>query len=372
MTKKLIFISILLVVVVSGLLIGCGGTTTLTTTSTTTATAPAQITTTTKTTATTTTPTVAPINLTLTSFLPDIPPGANWHRLFIKYVGQFSNGAMTIQLMGPEAFPAMDAPSAVQKGSVDIASILSSFADGLVPGSSCCGRAEYSPMQLRDPSNPAHAAYQYWEDAFGKIGIYYFGASVSSYPQVQTVLYLGKEISTLADLKGLKIASTGGSNKAFIDSLGAVTIPVDFTDYFTSMERGTVDGYNIGIPGVEDFSLTPVTKAMLDEPFSSNGGMWLMNMNKYNSLSQAQKDVINRAAIQAEIDGADMFTQTVEQVKADLIAAGVKIIHLAPADSKAFYLAYRDNMWAADIARWPDIAPMLKQALVDPNFSRAQ
>lgn len=360
MTKRIIFISMLLVVVVSGMLLGCTKTTT-TSTTTTSSTPP-----------TSTTATIAPINLTLTSFLPDIPPGANWHRLFIKYVGQYSNGAMTIQLMGPEAFPAMDAPAAVQKGSVDIASILSNFADALTPGSSTCGRAEYSPMQLRDPNHSSHAAYKYWEETFAKAGIYYFGASVSSYPQVQTVIYLGKEISTLNDLKGLKIAATGGSNKAFIDSLGATTIPVDFTDYFTSMERGTVDGYNIGIPGVEDFSLIPVTKAMLDETFSSNGGMWLMNMNKYNSLSQAQKDVINKAAIQAEIDGADMFTQTVEKVKADLTAAGVKIIHLPPADSKTFYLAYRDHMWAEDVARWPDIAPMLKQALIDPNFPRAK
>jgi TRAP-type C4-dicarboxylate transport system substrate-binding protein len=338
-------------------------------TSTTTSTA----TTTTTTTATTTsTAVVQPITLTLASFLPDVPPGANWHRLFIQKVEELSGGAMTIQLMGPEAIPAPDAPSAVQRGSIDIASVLSTFADGLVPGSSTCGRAEFSPMQLRDPNSPSHGAYQYWQDSFAKVGIYYFGASVSSYPQVQTVLYLGKEISTLADLKGLKIASTGGSNSAFIDSLGAVTIPIDFTDYFTSMERGTVDGYNIGIPGVEDFSLTPVTKAMLDEPFSSNGGMWLMNLNKYNSLTQAQKDVINNAAIQAEIEGADMFTQTVEQVKNDLTAAGVKIIHLSSADSKAFYLAYRDNMWAADVARWPDIAPQLKQWLVDPNFPRAK
>ncbi|OGO43019.1 MAG: hypothetical protein A2137_06785 [Chloroflexi bacterium RBG_16_58_8] len=274
--------------------------------------------------------------------------------------------------MGPEAFPAPDAPSAVQRGSVDIASSLGPFCDALVPGSNSLGRAEYSPMQLRDPNHSSHPAYKYYEDAFAKVGIYYFGASVSSFPQVQTVIYLGKVISTLNDLKGLKIAATGGSNKSFINSLGATTIPVDFTDYFTSMERGTVDGYNIGIPCIQDFSLTPVTKAMLDEPFSSNGSLWIMNMAKYNSLSQAQKDVINKAAIQSEIEGAKMFTDTVIKVKNDISAAGVKIIHLPPADATALYLAYRNNMWAEDIARWPDIGPKLKQWFVDPNFPRAK
>ena len=199
----------------------------------------------------------------------------------------------------------------------------------------------------------------------------YLGASVSSEAQVQTVLYLGKEITSLADLKGMKIAAVGGSNKAFIESLGATVIPIDFTDYFTSMERGTVDGYNVGIPGILDFGLTPVTKAMLNEPFSSCGGLMLMNMDKWNSLSPAQQDVITKAMIQTEIDGAAMFTKTVEEVIATITADGVKEIKLSPEDAKAFYLAYRDSMWAEDLVRWPDIAPQLKEWLVNPAFPRA-
>jgi TRAP-type C4-dicarboxylate transport system substrate-binding protein len=308
-----------------------------------------------------------PLELTLVSFLPDIPPGGNWARLFINQVDKISKGTMKINFRGPEAIPAPDAPAAVKRGSIDIASALSPFCDAFVPGANSIGRAEYSPMDLR--KGPA---FKYYQDGFAKVGILYLGASVSSLPQVQTVLYLRKEISGVADLKGLKIAAAGGSNKAFIEALGAVCVPIDFPDYFTSMERGTVDGYNIGIPGIQDFSLTPVTKAMLDEPVSSCGGMMIMNMAKYKSLSKAQKDVLNKAMIQAEIDGAKMFTETVEKVKKDIAAAGVKIIHLSKSDSKALYLAYRNGMWAEDMKRWPDIAPKLKKWLVDPNFYRAK
>jgi TRAP-type C4-dicarboxylate transport system substrate-binding protein len=312
-------------------------------------------------------PNVEPIELSMVAFLPDIPPGGNWAKDFIDKIGQYSGGAMTVKFSGPEAIPAMDQPAAVQRGTIDIASVLSPFADALVPGCSCLGRAEYSPMELRN-GNPA---FKYYEDGFAKVGIKYLGASVSSQPQVQTVLYLGKEISTLADLKGLKIASTGGSNQAFIDSLGCTTVPIDFTEYFTAMERGTVDGYNIGIPGIQDFSLTPVTKAMLNETFSSCGGLMLMNMDKWNGLTPAQQEVITKAMVNTEIDGAQMFTDTVNKVISDLQAAGVKIITLAPEEEKQFYLKYRDNMWAADLARWPDVAPQLEQWLVDPNFPRA-
>jgi len=310
---------------------------------------------------------VEPLELSLVGFLPDIPPGSDWHNDFINKIEEYSMGQMTVRFGGPEAIPAADAPAAAQRGTVDIVSIMSAYADAMVPCSSTIGRAEYNPMQLR-AGNPA---FKYYEDEFAKNGLKYLGASVSSEAHVQTVFYLGKEVNTLDDLKGLKIAATGGSNKAFIESVGATCIPIDFVDYFTSMERGTVDGYNIGIPGIQDFSLTPVTKAMLNEPFSSCGGMMLMNMDKWNSLTEKQKAVVTQAMINTEIDGAALFTRTVEKVVADNEAAGVKILTLSPEESKAFYIAYRDAMWAEDIARWPDVAPQLKEWLIDPTFHRA-
>jgi TRAP-type C4-dicarboxylate transport system substrate-binding protein len=307
------------------------------------------------------------LELSLVNFVPDIPPGSNWAHLFINNIERMSKGTIKIRLMGPEAIPSADAPAAVKRGTVDISSALSPFCDALVPCSSSIGRAEYSPMELRNGP-----AFKYYQDQFAGQGIYYLGASVSSLPQVQTVFYLRKEIQSLKDLEGLKIASMGGSNRKFIEKLKAVCVPIDFPDYFTSMERGTVDGYNIGIPGIQDFSLTPVTRVMLDEPFSSCGGMMIMNMAKYRSLTPEQREILNKAMIQAEIDGAMMFTDVVKKVKKDISSAGVKIIHLSPADSKKFYLDFRNSMWEEDMQRWPAVASKLKAWLIDPDFSRAK
>ena len=379
--KKLLVLGICLVLALSILAVGCGDETTTTTAApqstttaapqTTTTAAPQTTTTAAQQTTTSAAVPVEPIELSMVSFIPDIPPGGNWARDFTAKVEEYSGGAMTIKLSGPEAIPAPDQVSAVQRGTVDIASVLAPFGDTLVPGSSSLGRAEYNPMELRAKANE-DGAFKYYKDGYAANGIMYLGASVSSEAQVQTALYLGKEITGLADLKGMKIASVGASNKAFIESLGATVIPIDFTEYFTNMERGEVDGYNAGIPAILDFGLTPVTKALLNEPFSSCGGLMLMNMEKWNSLSPAQQDVITKAMIATEIDGAAMFTKTVEEVIAQISKDGVKVIKLAPAEEKAFYIAYRDSMWAADLARWPDIAPKLQGWLVNPDFPRAK
>ena len=131
------------------------------------------------------------IKLSLVNFVPDIPPGSNWAHLFISNIEKMSDGTIKVRLMGPEAIPSADAPAAVKRGTVDIASALSPFCDALVPGSSSIGRAEYSPMELRDGP-----AFKYYQDQFAKQGIYYLGASLSSLPQVQTVFYLRKNIES--------------------------------------------------------------------------------------------------------------------------------------------------------------------------------
>ncbi len=380
MKKLALFgISLVLLIALSVVVFGCGGVATTTTVAPTETTmAPTETTmapteTTMAPTETTMAPTVTtvaanvdPIELSMVSFIPDVPPGGDWARDFINKVVAYSGGAMTVKLSGPEAIPAPDQVSAVQRGTVDIASILSPFADTLVPGSSAIGLSEYSSAEMR--SNPA---FQYYLDGFAKTGIVYLGASVASEAQVQTVLYLGKEITGVADLKGMKIASVGGSNKAFINALGATVIPIDFTEYFTAMERGTVDGYNSGIPAILDFGLTPVTKAMLNEPFTSCGGMMLMNMDKWNSLTPAQQAVITQAMVNTEIDGAKLFTATVQSTIQKISADGVKVITLPPAESKAFYKTYHESMWAENLTRWPDIAPQLEQWLTKPGFPRS-
>jgi TRAP-type C4-dicarboxylate transport system substrate-binding protein len=146
-------------------------------------------------------------------------------------------------------------------------------------------------------------------------------------------------------------------------------MPIGFPEYFTAMERGVVDGYNVGIPGIQDFGLTPVTGCMLDELFSSNGAAWLVNMKKWDSLPQNLKDVLTKAAIETEIDGCREWNNIVAKVKKDISAAGVKIVKFSHEDSVKFYRNYRDRMGAYDLKLSPNVAELQKFTL-NPNFSR--
>jgi TRAP-type transport system periplasmic protein len=312
----------------------------------------------------------APVELKLVMFLPDVPPGNAWSHLLQDKVKKISNGNVTIKIVGgPEAIPASDSPSAAQRGTIDIANSMMTPCNALVPSIDSLGRAEYDPATLRKTNN---GAFKYAKEGFAKAGIYFLGGSSPSVPQFQTNLFLRKPVAKYADLKGLKIASTGGSNKAAIEAWGAICVPIAFPDYFTAMERGTVDGYNIGTPGIQDFGLTPVTGCMLDECFSSNGAAFLVNMGVWNKLSKAQQDALDQAAIEVESEGSALFDQIVAKVRDDISKANVKLVKFNHDESVKFYLGYRDAMWAQDIKQFGDAGSNMKNWLVDPGFARAK
>jgi TRAP-type C4-dicarboxylate transport system substrate-binding protein len=307
-----------------------------------------------------------PVELTMVMFAPDIWPGNVFTHMFMDKVKAISKGELVIKLIGgPEAIPLPDAPAAAQRGSVDIANAIFSFTDALARGTDALAHAEYTPAELRK-----NGGLEFIQKLFAKSGIYFLGGASPSEPQAQQAFFFKKVISKIDDIKGMKIAAVGGSNRAFIEGLGAVCVPIGFTDYFTAMERGTVNAYNVGVPGIIDFGLTPVTGCLLDELVASNGAGFLVNMKKWDSLPQNLKDVLTQAAIETEIDGVQEWNNIVGKVKKDISAAGVKIVKFSHEDSIKFYRTFRETMAADDLKRNPENVGQLQKFTLNPNFSR--
>jgi TRAP-type C4-dicarboxylate transport system substrate-binding protein len=109
---------------------------------------------------------------------------------------------------------------------------------------------------------------------------------------------------------------------------------------------------------------------MLDELFSSNGGGWLVNMKKWESLPQNLKDVLTQAAIEVEIEGIQEWNKIVAKVKKDVSAAGVKIVKFSHEDSIKFYRTFRETMAADDLKRNPENVAQLQKFTLNPNFYR--
>ena len=242
-------------------------------------------------------------------FLPDIPPGNAFPHMLKDMAEGMSQGAVVINIIGgPEAIPAADAPAAVQRGTVDMADAFGTYCDTIAPGADCLGRAEYDPAGLR-----ANGTYDYIQGIFAKAGLYLLGAASPSAPQKGLCINLKDEIKHIEDFKGLKIADAGAQYQPFLEALGAVCVPIPTPDNFTAMERGTVDGYVLGVPGIQDFGLTPVTGCMLDETFTSSGAWFIVNLEKWNSLPPDIQKIMAESAAVTEKELLEIFNTELDQ-----------------------------------------------------------
>jgi TRAP-type C4-dicarboxylate transport system substrate-binding protein len=300
-------------------------------------------------------------------FAPDKPPGNTWSRQFAQRVEELSNGRLKINLIGgPEAIPADEAPAAVQRGVVDMAEALGYALNKLVPGFDSVHMAEYTPAELRERGLTA-----YLQEQFAAQGLYYLGVCKPAEPHVVNIFGFRKPVTKLADFKGLKIATDGAAAAAFVKELGATPVAIPLTEYFTAMERGTIDGYTCGIPPVIDFGLGPVTKFILEESIFSSGGMvYVVNLNTWNKLPADLQEVLTQASIEHE-KNTKLWDDIVAQAKAELVKQGVQFGKLPPDEALAYYEAFRKTIMEQDYQIGKrEIVSKIHELILNPDFYR--
>jgi len=97
-------------------------------------------------------------------------------------------------------------------------------------------------------------------------------------------LYSKKKVTSLADLKGMRIRATGPTATS-IKALGAIPVAMPMTDVYEALSKGVVDA-NLAPPEVlKTFKHAELTKYITVFPpvYNSLQGC-VMNLNKYNSL----------------------------------------------------------------------------------------
>jgi C4-dicarboxylate transporter DctM subunit len=294
------------------------------------------------------TTTSAAKELTAASFLPLNGDGSFGIRLFAEKVGYYSTGKLFIGLKGPESIPGQDQPAAVRTGVVDIASVYVQYLETEVPGMGIMMRSEYSPAELR-----ANGGLAYINELLAPKGFYALGISSPSDAQEQGIFIFNKDISKLADLKGLTVGCAGGAHSGFRAGLGMLPVTIDFADFYTSMERGAVDGTLQGVPGPIEFGLLGVTKVYLDEMFASPGALFIMKLDTWNNLSKADKDILTKAAAETETEGCTYWNGVEQQVKDAVINAGGKVVKFSAEESAEFHRIYKVECAKEDVASYP-------------------
>jgi TRAP-type C4-dicarboxylate transport system substrate-binding protein len=102
-----------------------------------------------------------------------------------------------------------------------------------------------------------------------------------------------KKVVMPGDVKGMKIRPANATISRFISLLGGTNVPASAPESRDVLEKGVAEGITFPWGSMVLFGIDKVTKYHLDSAFYITEQTWVLNKARYDSMSPAQKKVID-------------------------------------------------------------------------------
>ena len=253
---------------------------------------------------------------------------------FVKKANDAGKGVFAIQVRGgPEAIGMFEQPNAVRDGVVDMVYTPCAFYAASVP--ECDAQ---SASTIDGPTARKSGAYDALKEAhLRRMGVYYLGWFDSG---IRFNLWSTKEPKFDAqgnlDIKGVKMRGNPIYNAFFTNVLGAQVLNMPSTDIYTALERGTIDMSGWTQIGIMDANWDKFFKYRVEPPFFSTDLGILINVRKWNALSDKTKEILTRLAIEHEISSVKALQALRVKEFAELEKRGLKAVSMKPDAGKRF------------------------------------
>ncbi|MCB1440647.1 MAG: TRAP transporter substrate-binding protein DctP [Paracoccaceae bacterium] len=160
------------------------------------------------------------------------------------------------------------------------------------------------------------------------------------------------DVKTPADLAGVNLRMPGSDAWQFLGrALGANPTPMAFTEVYTALQTGAVDGQDNPLPTVVDAKFYEVTKQVALTSHLADWNFIAISAEVYNGMSAEQQDTVTAAAIAAADSGRAAQLAKEDELVAFLQDKGMEIYEPdVSAFREAVQSAYLDSEFAAS---WP-------------------
>ena len=273
---------------------------------------------------------------------------------WIADVNKDGKGVVQINFIGgPKAIPTFEVGKAVQTGVVDIGFSTGAFYTNVMPEADILKLSETSAAEQRK-----NGGYELINRIWAEKGNMRYLAKTVEFTPFH--LYINKKIDK-PDLTGMKIRITP-VYREFFQSMNAQVMTTAPGEVYTALERGVIDGYGWPIHALFDLNWQEKTKFRVDPGFYNAEVSLIMNLDKYKSLTPAQRDYLERKALayEAQNDFWKSYNQSEAKRQAD---AGIQTISFDAATSKAYVEKAKEIGWANAIKASPQYGPELKKVL---------
>ena len=287
---------------------------------------------------------------------------------FVAVLNKSSKGIVSIKYVGgQEVVPPRKAAAALKRGQFDMLSSPTAYYIGTVPEGYGLLASNQGPRVLRGNGGWKLLQKIYAEKAGAHL--LSWGSNMTSYHMyLHKPPKLGKD--GLPNLTGYKMRVTGTYRPLF-RALGATTINIKSSEVITAIQRGTVDGFGFTDVSLPAIGLHKVTKYRVQPNFYQTNTVETINLASWKALSQAQKDSLNRMAIEYEVTSVQ-FVEA-ERLKEEIAikAAGVKDVVLKGKAAAKYLEIAHGEIWK-ELKKRSKYHDALKPLLYHPGKANRQ
>ena len=155
---------------------------------------------------------------------------------------------------------------------------------------------------------------------------------------VSPVITADKKIEKVEDLRGMNIRTIGGPITEFMKLAQANPMTIDLGEIYTSFEKGVINAIAaVGWEAVEATAVYELGNYFFDWEMQVNPTWILMNLDKWNSLSDEHKAVLDSVSGHAGIDiQGDIREQARQRMYTQVGKQGGEVYQLSEADMAPF------------------------------------
>ena len=227
---------------------------------------------------------------------------------------------------------------ALATGVADMAWFLQGYTPGKFPMTSVIELPFTGPNAIvgSQVSWDLYENYPGYKDEYAKDGVRILGIWTVDPGQLLTTKV---KVTTLEDIKGLKIRVGSASQSPTAEGLGAIPILSPISELYDSLQKGVFDGVLVGASAIKTFNLQDViTYVTLNNSFLNTHSLGI-NDAGWNKISKQDQDII------MGISGAKLSKQVGEAFNAEMT------VGLNLAEETGSEIIELDD---AELARWQD------------------
>tara|TARA_R110002020_G_scaffold428155_4_gene637720 strand:+ start:53 stop:1051 length:999 start_codon:yes stop_codon:yes gene_type:complete len=262
---------------------------------------------------------------------------------FVDKVNAAGEGVVQIEVRGgPEAIGMFQQPDAVRSGVVDMVYTPGSFYAGALPEKDALVTSNKVASEVR-ANGGIELIDQIHQEKMGVkyLGWFDSGVCYNLWTRDAPMLDDGGNL----DVSGLKLRGNAVYNAFFTEYLGAQVIDLPTTEVYSALERGVVDATGWTQIGLIDLKWNEFLNYRVEPCFFSTDLGTIVNLEKWNSLSEEARKIVQDVAIAHEAESAEKLGALRDADFAALEEAGMEVVTLEGDAADAYLGAAVQSTW---------------------------